>query len=150
MIIRTAIPDDIPQMVELLGELYALEPDFSFDRTTHARGLAILLQERGCLTLVCSENQTTKLDGMVTLQPHISSGFGCKEAVLEDLIVRESMRGKGIGTLLLVNAYCEAERMGYNRMRLAVDCDNLKAKRFYEAKGWRPGRMTSYYFDIQQ
>jgi len=150
MNIRPATLKDIPKMVGLLQELFLLEPDFPFVAPIHERGLGILLQASGCRGLVHVDPHSDALLGMLTLQPHISSGFGCKDAVLEDFIVTKSKRGLGIGSKLMEAARREALRMGYTRLRLAVDCENLQAKQFYDGKGWKPGRMTSYYFEIQQ
>jgi len=42
-IIRTAKPSDIPQLVELLKALFAIEADFNFDQDKQTCGLKLLL-----------------------------------------------------------------------------------------------------------
>lgn len=150
MPIRSARTNDIPQMVELLSELFALEPDFPFDPIVHARGLELLLAHSRSSILVFSRESGSKLLGMVSLQPHISTAFGCKDAILEDLVVRKEYRGKGVGTQLLARAELEARSLGFQRMRLAADTSNSSALAFYQKHGWTRGRMVNLYRELTQ
>ena len=145
MPIRNARHEDIPQLVELLAELFTLEPDFPFHPEVHAAGLLLLLgNPRSSILVFCDEDQPSLL-GMVTLQPHISTGFGCKDAILEDFVVTSNSRGKGLGKQLLVHAEQEARKLGFQRMRLAADLSNTSALEFYQKHGWNQGRMVSFY-----
>lgn len=150
MPIRNARKEDIPQMVELLLELFALEPDFPLDPILHAKGLELLLSQPKCSVLVFSTDSGKRLVGMVTIQPHISTGFGCRDAILEDLVVRREFRRKGFGGQLLRRAELEAGSLGFQRMRLAADPENESALAFYRKAGWSQGRMVNLYRDIPQ
>ena len=145
MPIRFAKHEDIPQMVDLLIELFSLEPDFPIHPANHAAGLQLLLGNSRSSILVASEDSAPELLGMVSLQPHISTGFGCKDAILEDLVVKRAFRGKGWGTLLLKSAEQEARNLGFQRLRLVTDSSNAPALDFYRKHGWSQGRMTSFY-----
>ncbi len=42
--IRTALQNDIDDMLPLLEQLFAIEADFKFDKQIQARGLALMLE----------------------------------------------------------------------------------------------------------
>lgn len=150
MPIRNARKEDIPQMVELLLELFSMEQDFPLSPVLHSKGLELLLGNSKSSVLVFSSESGKVLLGMVTLQPHISTAFGCRDAILEDLVVRREFRRRGIGTQLLRRAELEAGVMGYQRLRLAKDLGNKSALSFYLKEGWSQGRMVSLYRDLTQ
>lgn len=150
MPIRIARKDDIPQMVELLMELFALEPDFPMDPVAHSKGLEMLLANPRSSVLVYSTESGKMILGMLTLQPHISTGFGCRDAILEDLVVKKEFRRKGLGSKLLQRAELEASSMGFQRMRLAADPGNIPALSFYLKAGWSQGRMVNLYRELTQ
>ena len=56
---------------------------------------------------------------------------------IQDLGVREDMRGKGIGTALLTNQIEMARSKGFRRCILYVAVTNLRAQVFYERLGFR-------------
>ncbi|HSQ42200.1 MAG TPA: GNAT family N-acetyltransferase [Fibrobacteraceae bacterium] len=144
MPIRLATKSDIPAMVDLLAELFLLEPDFHFQADIHARGFDLLMDSPMAKILVYESREGT-IDGMVTFQPHISTAFGCQDAILEDLVVRKEKRSVGIGSKLLEGAEKFAWKTGFKRLRLSVDMENTPAQHFYESKGWKTGRMLNWY-----
>ena len=74
--IRTAKPSDIPQLVELLKELFTIEADFDFDQEKQACGLNLLLNsEKDCI-LVAELLSDNKVLGMCTVQTLISTAEG--------------------------------------------------------------------------
>ncbi len=142
MVIRSALDSDIPALCGLLAELYALEKDFKIDPSLQAKGLELLLKESSCAVLVAQREE--KILGMASLQPHISTAFGC-----QDLVVSAPCRGKGFGHALLQAAEAKAKEMGFQRLRLAADLFNERALLFYERYGWQRGRMVTYYRVLQ-
>jgi GNAT superfamily N-acetyltransferase len=69
---------------------------------------------------------------------NFSTFVGRPGLYLEDLFVRPSMRGKGIGLQLLAELARVAEARGCGRMEWAVLTWNTPAIRFYESLGARP------------
>jgi ribosomal protein S18 acetylase RimI-like enzyme len=71
-------------------------------------------------------------------------------AQLEELYVRPSLRGRGIGTALLTTAVHEVRERGGAEMHINVDEVDTEARRFYERHGFtnlQPGtecRMLCY------
>lgn len=139
--IAEAGPGDIPAMVALLGELFALEPDFTIDPRRQARGLEALLQEPRSRVLVAREPETARAVGMVTLQTVISTAEGGPVGWVEDLVVAPEWRGHGLGARLLAELARGARLRGLTRLQLLADQENRPALGFYEHQGWAGTRM---------
>lgn len=65
----------------------------------------------------------------------IDSGDG-KFAVIHDIFVDASLRGKGLGSLLMDDIYSRAKLAGAESIRLQVDIKNPKAVSFWESEGF--------------
>jgi ribosomal protein S18 acetylase RimI-like enzyme len=140
--IRTAKPSDIPQLVELLKELFTIEADFDFDQEKQASGLNLLLKsEKDCILVaeLLSENRVL---GMCTVQTLISTAEGGPVGLLEDLIVAADFRHQGIGAILLAEAVNWAECKGLKRLQLLADKSNLPALNFYQKQGWQSTQLV--------
>ncbi len=130
--IRPARTDDIAAMAGLLGQLFAIEADFTADEQTQMRGLSLLLRPGACM-LVADEDGVV---GMVSIQTLISTAEGGAVGLLEDLVVAEEFRGRGIGSRLLSAALDWAREQGMTRLQLLADKNNAKAVEFYNKNGF--------------
>jgi len=140
--LRTAKPSDIPQLVELLKELFTIEADFDFDQDKQAHGLNLLLKsEKDCI-LVAQLLNDNKVLGMCTVQTLISTAEGGSVGLLEDLVVAAEFRHQGIGAKLLVEAVNWAECQGLKRLQLLADKNNLPALSFYQKQGWNSTQLV--------
>jgi len=140
--VRTANPSDIPQLVELLKELFSIEVDFDFDQDKQACGLNLLLNsEKDCI-LVAELLGDNKVLGMCTVQTLISTAEGGPVGLLEDLVVAADFRHQGIGAKLLAEAVNWAECQGLKRLQLLADKNNLPALNFYQKKGWESTQLV--------
>lgn len=140
--IRTAKTGDVPQLVELLKALFAIEADFDFDQDKQARGLQLLLKcEQACI-LVAESRDGKKLCGMCSIQILISTAEGGEVGLLEDLVVAADFRNQGIGAKLLAEAVAWAERQGLKRLQLLADKNNSPALEFYEKQGWQSTQLV--------
>lgn len=148
MDVRKATDQDVGAMVKLLKQLFALEPDFAFDPIRHERGLGLLLENSQCRIWTAFVDGISEAVGMITLQPHISTGFGCIDGLVEDFVVHEDFRGKGIGTKLFDTMMSGAKEMGYSRLRLLADIRNRQAHQFYGQRGWDIGQMVPFYCQL--
>ena len=126
--IRHARTDDIAAMAGLLGQLFAIEADFAVNEQAQMRGLSLLLRAAACL-LVADEDGVVV--GMVSIQTLISTAEGGAAGLLEDLVVAEGCRGRGIGTRLLHAALAWVREQGLTRVQLLADTNNEEALRFY-------------------
>jgi ribosomal protein S18 acetylase RimI-like enzyme len=139
--IRTAKPDDIPQLVALLKALFAIEADFDFDPDKQARGLQLLLTSDQACILVAESSDGNKLRGMCSVQILISTAEGGAVGLLEDLVVAADFRNQGIGAKLLAAAVNWAERRGLKRIQLLADKNNAPALEFYKKQGWQATQL---------
>jgi GNAT superfamily N-acetyltransferase len=138
--IETATLGDVPQLAELLGELFALEPDFKPDRSKQLRGLRSIIRspKTGCI-LVAREGK--QILGMVNLLFTVSTAEGGPAVLMEDLIVRAEHRGGGLGTKLLKHAIKFARTKGCTRITLLTSEQNAGAIRFYKRHGFKVSTM---------
>jgi GNAT superfamily N-acetyltransferase len=133
--IEPATLDDLPELTELLFELFSQESDFIANREKARRGLRLLLEQpsRGRVFVLRSPN---KIVGMVNLLITISTAEGGFVLVLEDLIVDKDHRGQGYGTQLLDYAIEFAKKKNFLRITLLKDKPNLKLQEFFARNGF--------------
>ena len=67
----------------------------------------------------------------------LKSPFGTGSFVIDGIVVAREYRGNGIGTDLIEALAREANRQGYDMLRLEVVDDNFRAKALYERRGFR-------------
>lgn len=137
--IRHARTDDIAAMAGLLGQLFAIEADFAVNEQAQMRGLSLLLRAGACM-LVADEDGVVV--GMVSIQTLISTAEGGATGLLEDLVVSEEFRGRGIGSSLLSAALAWAREQGMTRVQLLADKNNAKAIEFYNKNGFRGTQLV--------
>lgn len=138
--IRPATTSDVPDMVGLLGELFAQEAEFSPDPVAQTRGLRMILDNpQTGLLLVAREGSVAV--GMVGLLFTVSTALGARVALLEDMVVTAGLRNAGAGSALLQEALRQARAAGCKRVTLLTDDINTAAQRFYARHGFVPSPM---------
>jgi len=137
---RDATTDDLPDLIELLGELFNLESDFAVNVRKQRQGLADMMANEEATVLVAVAKK--EIIGMCTLQPLISTAEGGTVGILEDMIVTESWRGKGIGSILLEKVEKRALKFGMSRLQVLMDKDNNTAQNFYSKSEWSTTQMV--------
>jgi RimJ/RimL family protein N-acetyltransferase len=138
--IEPATLDDLPELIELLFELFSQESDFIPNREKEMRGLRLLLEQpsRGRVFVLRSPN---KIVGMVNLLITISTAEGGFVLVLEDLIVHREHREQGFGTQLLHYALDFAKKKKFLRITLLTDKPNERLKQFFARNGFVESNM---------
>lgn len=133
---RLAEKKDVPQLVLLLNELFSIETDFTADPVKQNQGLMLLLDnsERGFIFVV--EEEEHQILGMCSVQYLISTAEGGKVGLLEDMIIKDGYRRKGIGRYLISEILSYAKNEGCKRIQLLADQENLKALEFYKNVGF--------------
>ena len=133
--IRRARPEDVDGLTELLAILFGIEEDFTGNETRQRNGLMLLLKSTNCCVLVAeAENRVV---GMCTGQITMSTAEGGPALLVEDVVVEEAWRGKGIATNLLDVLAEWAVGLGAYRMQLLADRNNSGALLFYDQLGWQ-------------
>ncbi|HVY07309.1 MAG TPA: GNAT family N-acetyltransferase [Burkholderiales bacterium] len=143
--IERARADDIPALIDLLAALFAIESDFSPDRSAQRRGLELLLSlpdDRA--TILVARAQDERVIGLASAQLVISTAEGAASAWIEDVVVQESFRGKGIARQLLVGLEAWSRRHGATRLQLLADAGNAPALDFYRHLGWQATQLGAW------
>jgi GNAT superfamily N-acetyltransferase len=135
MEIRQAVSSDIPQLGELLAELFAQEADFTPDAGRQKRALRFILDRPDSGRIYCA-TEAGLVVGMVMLLFTVSTAEGGPVAWLEDMVVGPGRRGHSIGRQLLSRAIGEARAAGCTRITLLTDATNHGAIRFYARAGF--------------
>jgi len=143
MIVRHADYKDIPEMANLLSELFAIEDDFTVDAEKQVRGLQLLLDTPSAVVLVAESDE--RVVGMVSMQSLVSTAIGERVGLIEDMIVTQSYRGKGIGSSLLEALIAESANKKYGRLALGADSRNSGAIAFYQKYGFTTSHMGLMY-----
>lgn len=137
-LIREATPEDIPQILELIRLLaeYEREPD------------AVEATEEGLRRLFFGENpavfahviddpeaESGRLAGMAIWFLNFSTWTGRHGIWLEDLYVREELRGRGYGLALMRHLAKICVQRGYGRLEWTALDWNAPALGFYQSLG---------------
>lgn len=138
--IEPATLDDLPELTELLFELFSQESDFIPNREKEMRGLRLLLEQpsRGRIFVLRSP---VRIIGMINLLITISTAEGGFVLILEDLIVHREYRKQGFGTRLLEYAIDFAKKKNFLRITLLTDKPNEQLKRFFLKNGFIESNM---------
>ena len=139
--IAQAETGDLGQLADLLAELFTLENDFRPDREKQLRGLHLILDNPALGRLFVLRDRG-RVAGMANLLFTVSTAEGSRVAVLEDVILRNEYRGKGLGRRLVEHVLAWAGRAGMARVTLLADRDNKAALGFYRELGFDPSAMA--------
>ena len=135
VIVRRATLGDIPALVGLLGELFAIEADFKPDSRLQHQGLCLMLEDMASRRLLVAEIQD-EVVGLCSLQVLVSTASGGLVGLVEDVVVKAAWRGRGIGARLMQEIDGLARELGLLRLQLLADTGNAKALDFYQRRGW--------------
>jgi len=152
-IIRKANSDDVKDILRLLIELAIFEKEPDAVKVTEQKLRRDGFGENPKYQCIIAEIDKT-IVGLAFYTPRYSTWVG-DTLHLEDLIVTEKMRGKGIGTLLYKSFLEEAKRRDVNRVEWSVLDWNKPAINFYKKTGaiidgldqWKIVRMNKQIID---
>lgn len=131
-IIREAGKKDMPQVLELIKELAAYE-NAAEEVEIEVKDLEKEGFENGNFKCFVAE-VTGKIEGMALVYFRFSTWKG-RTVHLEDLIVRASMRGTGLGGALYRKVVEYGHKNGVKRVEWVVSENNKNAIEFYENTG---------------
>jgi len=131
---------DLPQLTDLLHELFSMEADFHPDRAKQMRGLQLILEQpnRGRIFVL---RHNGMILGMINLLFTISTAEGGFVVLLEDVIVHRDHRHQGIGAKLLKHAIEYAKTKNFLRITLLADRINDDSQHFFQGHGFSTSAM---------
>ncbi len=142
VVVDDAAVADLDAIAGLLHALFTQEAEFTPDREKQLRALGLFMADPAVGRLfVARENGA--LIGMASLQFEVSTALGGRAAWVEDVIVTEAHRGRGVGTLLFAHLIASAQREGLVRLSLLTDHDNHVAQGFYAKMGFATSPMIT-------
>ena len=138
--IEQATLEDLPQLTDLLFDLFTQEADFVPNRAKQMRGLRLILEQpnRGRIFVL---RQNGLILGMINLLFTISTAEGGFVILLEDVVVHREHRGQGFGDKLLTHAMEYAKKKDFLRITLLTDRLNADGQRFFKAHGFAESHM---------
>lgn len=134
---------DLPALSALLTLLFSQEQEFTPDPAAQQLGLAAILEQQDSGRILVARYQGEVI-AMVSLLFTISTALGGRVALLEDMVVNPTHRGKGIGSQLLTYALAFAQTEQILRITLLTDHDNLAAQHFYQQHGFQQSGMQAW------
>jgi GNAT superfamily N-acetyltransferase len=132
---RPATDQDVEVLVSLCRELNEHEGT-PFHEARHRPAIAELIAhpERGRIFLIETEGEVA---GYAVLVLGFSLEFGGRDAFLDKLFVRQTFRGRGLGTDAIEYLSSIAQSLGIRALHLEVERLNLKAQEFYRKYGFK-------------
>jgi len=148
-VIRSARPEDVPELVAFVRELAAYEKAESEVELDEPRLREVLFgPDPKAFCLVATPDDSDEPVGFAVWFVTFSTWLGRHGVYLEDLFVRERHRRAGHGRALLAALARICVERGYGRLEWAVLDWNSPAIAFYEALGataqdeWTVHRLT--------
>jgi len=135
-----AAPKDLPQLVELLGQLFEQEAEFTPNAAKQEAALKLIFADPKVGKLYVARDGG-KVVAMASLLYTVSTAEGGKAALFEDLVVRPEYRKQGIGAQLLEHVIAQARAEGVLRMTLLTDMQNERAQVLYRKLGFTGSPM---------
>ena len=144
MNIRRAEKKDIPQIIELLGQVLQIHADIRPDifipgttKYTNDELEQMIKDEMKPIYVAVNENDMCIGYAFCQLkeQPFSNNMVQFKSLFIDDLCVDKSTRGQNIGERLFEYVKSESKRMGCYEVTLNVWAGNTSAEKFYEKMG---------------
>lgn len=151
ILIRKALPSDIPAIIYLINELAEYEKLLAEVEITELQLYAALFGSETFAEVLIAEFES-EISGYALYFKNFSTFKGKPGIYLEDLFVKPDFRGKGIGKALFESIIKTAKEKNYGRVEWSVLNWNQPAINFYEARGaaalddWTMYRLTENKF----
>lgn len=133
--LRLATPDDLERLMPLVAGFHAEEGIEQDDDTR--RGALVPLLEGSPHGAIWMIGPRVAPVGYVAVSFGWSIEFGGIDVFLDELYVREKVRGRGMGSEALAALVRALSGQGIKAMHLEVDNDNDRARALYERMGFQ-------------
>ncbi|WP_146346259.1 GNAT family N-acetyltransferase [Falsiphaeobacter marinintestinus] len=134
--IRSALPGDLPALVDMIAALAAHHDDSS--PITPAALSRDLFSSPAWAKVLVAEDRNGQLAGYAALLPRYRLQFGQKGLDLHHLFIRPDWRGQGLGKQLIKACLAIGQEMGCKAMTVGTAPENETAQDIYAHLGFRP------------
>lgn len=140
VVVREASAADAARLVELLAGGTLRGAEDPHDTDSYAAAIAEIATSGNATILVAEiDGQVMGMCQLIWFRHLQERGGLCAE--LESVHVDSSLRGHGIGGILVEAAVARAEAMGCYRVQLTSHRSRVDAHRFYERHGFEPSHV---------
>ena len=148
MQVRPVSHDDLPALLALIADYQRFydNPAPDDDHNAAFFGRFVAPSERGMLLAAYDDDGAAA--GYTCLYWTYSSISASDVVLLNDLYVRPSSRGAGVGEALIAAARAVAVERGCSHLRWATTLDNRRAQRLYERVGAERVALFEYEIDL--
>ncbi len=150
MQVRPVTHDDLPALLELIADYQRFYGNAAPDDEHNAAffGGFVAPSERGML-IAAFDDEDGSVAGYTCLYWTFSSISATEVVLLNDLFVRSSQRGGGVGEALVAAARDVARERGCSHLRWCTELHNRRAQRLYERLGAERIALFEYEFDLR-
>ncbi|MGH7813662.1 MAG: GNAT family N-acetyltransferase [Candidatus Binataceae bacterium] len=135
--IRTARAADLPALAGLYAQLHLNDYSYRTPAPAVMRGAFRAIAHRGDHRLLVAESGG-EIVGTLHVMIFRHLGHGMRPvAIVENVVVSDAMRSRGVGRALMEAAGKIARRNRCYKMSLTSNVARRRAHRFYERLGWR-------------
>jgi ribosomal protein S18 acetylase RimI-like enzyme len=134
---------------ELQSALQRLIPQLGIDKdpSTQAELKALLHSEGSTLLIAREPDENGEIVGILSLTIYrVPTGL---RSIVEDVVVDEKMRGRGIGNALLRYAIDVAREAGANGVSLTSNPQREAANHLYQAMGFELRKTNAYFYRLK-
>ncbi|WP_374213217.1 GNAT family N-acetyltransferase [Psychromarinibacter sediminicola] len=127
--------DDLDRLLPLVAASHAHE-GIEQDDATRRAALAPLLEgsPHGAIWLIGPRRAPV---GFIAISFGWSIEMGGLDGFVDEFFIRESVRGRGVGTEVLMGLLPQLAQAGVTALHLEVGRDNDRARKLYEKRGFR-------------
>ena len=138
--VESATIEDLPELAELVMELFSESKDFAPDRDVQEKGLQLILEQpsRGRIFVL---RNNYRIFGMVNLLFTISTARGGFVILMEDVVIHPAHRGQGYGSMLLKHVVEFAKQKNFKRITLLTDKISQESQEFFRRNGFEHSNM---------
>ena len=134
LMIRRARETDMVAIEELICELIeAMHETRTIDKQQAAQNIRRLFGAKNSYFLVAEKNGVVGFINFTTRQTILHSG---PSGNIDELVVRQTDRGTGVGRALLEVVIAECRQLGCAEVEATTEFDNARARRFYQSCGF--------------
>ena len=114
---------------------------------THDELTALVKSEGSTLLIARHPDETGAIAGMLSLTVYrVPTGI---RSIVEDVIVDESMRRRGIAEALMLHAIALARKAGANGVSLTSNPRREAANKLYQAMGFQKRDTNAYFYTLE-